>query len=104
MSLLLGMCFTSPKQPYLLEMKYPLSSWVMWNIGTFTNPCSWGITKRNKALDFCKILQHFFCQANHWKRAVPSLFQGDIRLVQADKRVPQLGKNPTYGIEYLFGG
>ena len=26
-------------EPYLLEMKYPLSSWVMWNTGTFTKPC-----------------------------------------------------------------
>ena len=24
---------------YLLEKKYPRFSWVMWNIGTFTNPC-----------------------------------------------------------------
>ena len=27
---------------YLLEMKYPHFCWVMWNIRTFTNPCSWG--------------------------------------------------------------
>ena len=24
-----GICFTTPKQPYLLDMKYPLFSWVM---------------------------------------------------------------------------
>ena len=29
---------------YLLEMKHPLSSGVMWNIGAFTNPCFFGRT------------------------------------------------------------
>ena len=30
MSQLLGICLTSPKLPYLLEMKYPLCSWVIY--------------------------------------------------------------------------
>ena len=33
-----GICFAS-KQPNICWNLYPLCSWVMWNIGTFTNPC-----------------------------------------------------------------
>ena len=36
MSHLLGICFTSPKQPYLLEIVSPIVGWCL--IGTFTNP------------------------------------------------------------------
>ena len=39
MSQLLGICFTSPSNKYLLEMISHFC-WVMWNIGTFTIPCT----------------------------------------------------------------
>ena len=35
--------FGHHQNKYLLEMKFPLYSWVMWTIGTFTNLCLMGI-------------------------------------------------------------